>query len=138
MNINILGIALATVAQFVIAAVWYSFIFGKLWGRIHGFDKLDEKVQKEMMSKMGPYYLGQLAVTIFTSVVLAVLLKYMPEKSPYLIAALLWLGFIVPTQYSDVIFGGTEGKWITTKLAVLAGSSLICLMAAAAFLNAFR
>jgi tetrahydromethanopterin S-methyltransferase subunit E len=138
MNINLLAVTLATIAQFIVGAVWYSLIFGKLWGRIHGFDKLSKEVQKEMMSKMGPLYGGQLIVTIFISVVLAYLIKFMPEKSPYLLAFMVWIGFVIPTQYSDVIFGGTDSKWIIKKLAVLAGASLACLMVAAALLNAFK
>lgn len=137
-NISILGVILATIAQFIIGAVWYSFLFGKLWGKIHGFDKLTPEVQKEMAGKMGPFYGGQLIVTVFTSVVLGLLINYLPNKSPFFLAFLVWIGFVVPTQYSDVIFGGTEGKWIVKKLLVLSAASLVCLLAAAGILNIFK
>lgn len=135
MEISILGIILATIAQFAVGAVWYSLLFGKIWGRIHGFDKLPKEVQKEMVSKMGPWYGVQFVVTVLTSVVLAYLIAWLPNKSPYLIAILVWIGFIVPTQVSDVIFGGTESKWIAKKLLVLAGASLACVLVAAAVLD---
>jgi hypothetical protein len=135
MNINILGVILATVIQFIIGAIWYMPLFGKLWGRIHGFDKLDPAVQKEMAAKMGPWYGLQILVTLITSVVLAKLIVMVPNTSPYLLAVMAWIGFVVPAQASAVVFGGTEPKWILTKIAVMAGGSIACLMAGAAVLS---
>jgi Protein of unknown function (DUF1761) len=137
MEINWLGVAIATVVQFVIGAVWYTFIFGKIWGKIHGFDKLPKETQDKMAGQMGPYYGGQLIITIFISIVLEMLINYLPNLSPYFIAFLMWIGFIVPTQYSDVIFGGTDGEYIVQKLAILGAVSLICVLVAAGILSFF-
>lgn len=125
-------ILLATVVQFICGALWYSILFGKLWGQMHGFDKLSKKVQQEMMSQMGPFYGLQFLVTLLSTIVLAVLISNVTSQlSVFMLAALLWLGFIVPAQVGAVIFGGTESKWVTTKIAIQAGSSLLCLEAAA-------
>lgn len=133
MELNYLAILLASVAQFAVGAVWYSFLFGKLWGKIHGFDKLPKEVQQKMMQEMGPYYILQAAVTIITSVIFAVLLSSTSENlNSFILALLLWIGLVVPTQVSAVIFGGTESKWLVKKIAVQAGASLLCLQAAAA------
>lgn len=132
MELNYLAILVATVAQFVVGAVWYSALFGKLWGKIHGFDKLPKDVQQKMMKEMGPFYGLQAIVTLITSIVLALILTDAPQDwNAFLIAFLVWLGFVVPTQVSAVIFGGTESKWIVQKIAVQAGASLACLEAAA-------
>jgi Protein of unknown function (DUF1761) len=129
-------ILIASVAQFIFGAVWYSALFGPLWGRIHGFDKLSKEVQQEMMKSMGPLYFTQFVVTIVTTYVLAMLTDILtPLWSIYELAALLWLGFVLPMQISGVIFGGTEGKWITRKIAVQAGAALGCLMIAALILT---
>jgi hypothetical protein len=113
-------------------------LFGKLWWKIHGFDKLSKEVQQKMMKEMGPFYGLQAAVTLITSIVLAILLTDPVQNwSPFMIAFFLWLGFVVPTQVSAVIFGGTEGKWITKKIAVQAGASLACLEAAAVVFSLF-
>ena len=53
-------------------------------------------------------------------------------------AGFFWIGFIVPTQVSAVIFGGTEKKWIVKKIAVQAGVALLCLEAAAAIIHFLR
>ena len=131
MDVNYIAIAVATVVQFIIGAVWYSFLFGKLWGKIHGFDQLSKEVQQAMMKKMGPFYALQFFVTIITTFVLALVVAGLPEWNTYGFALHLWLGFVVPTQVSAVIFGGTESKWIVKKIAVQAGASLACLMGAA-------
>lgn len=135
MEISILGVIVATIVQFAIGAIWYTFIFGKLWGKIHGFDNFTPEVQAEMMKQMPPLYGGQLLVTVFSSFVLAVLMKNLPDFSPYLLALLIWFGFYIPTQYSDTIFGGTEGKWIISKLGILAGSAILSIEAAALILS---
>ncbi len=137
MQINYLAILLATVVQFIIGAIWYSVLFGKLWGKIHGFDKLPKEVQQQMMKAMGPFYGLQALMTLLTSFVLAIFITYLPDWNPYAMAGFFWIGFIVPAQVSAVIFGGTEGKWILKKIAVQAGAALLCLEAAAAIIYFF-
>lgn len=136
----ILAVAAATIIQFIIGALWYSVLFGKLWGQIHGFDKLSKEVQQKMMKQMGPFYGLQLVVTIITSIVLTMFISSVAElgvSNPYLLAAMVWIGFVVPTQVSAVIFGGTESKWIFKKIAVQSGASFACLEAAAAVIHLF-
>lgn len=132
MPINYGAVFLATVAQFVVGAVWYTPVFGNLWGKIHGFDRKSKAAQDEMKSKMGPLLLGQFLGTLVTSAVFALLLAGMPSSwNVYGLAGFFWIGFVVPTQISAVLFGGTDPKWILTKIAVMAGGSLACLEVAA-------
>ncbi len=138
MNINFLAILVATIAQFIVGAVWYSALFGKLWGKIHGFDKLTKEIQDKMMKQMGPFYALQFGVTLLTSFVLAIFLAYQPDWNAYAMAGFFWLGFVVPTQVSGVIFGGTEGKWVVKKILVQAFASLACLESAAIVFVLFR
>ncbi len=138
MQFNFVPIILAGVVQFAIGAVWYSFLFGKLWGRIHGFDKLPKEVQQKMMKEMGPYYALQALMTLITTVVLYIFIVYLPHNwNIYALAIFFWIGFVVPTQVSAVIFGGTEKKWIVKKIAVQAGASFFCLEAAAIIIHFF-
>lgn len=131
MQLNFLAIILATVLQFVLGAVWYMPLFGKLWGKIHGIDKLSKETQKKMMKGMGLLLAVQLVATLVTTVVLAIFLAYQPTWNAYAMAGFFWIGFVVPTQVSAVLFGGTNPKWVVTKIAVMAGGSLVCLEAAA-------
>ena len=137
-NLNIGAVALATIAQFVVGAIWYMPLFGKLWGDIHGFNKLSKAEQTAARAKMMPLLGVQFAVTILISVVLAKFVAVLPDYSPYALAVMAWVGFVVPAQVSAVVFGGTEPRWIVKKTAVMAGGSLACLLVAAAILGAMR
>jgi hypothetical protein len=138
MHLNYLAVIVATIVQFAVGAIWYSVLFGKLWGKIHGFDKLSKEVQQKMMKAMGPFYLLQLLVTVITAFVLAIFLTNLPTWNTYAMAGFFWIGFVVPTQVSAVIFGGTESKWVFPKVAVQAGASLACLEAAATVIHLMR
>lgn len=131
MHTNYVAILLATVLQFAIGAIWFGPIFGNLWGKIHGFNTLPKATQQKMMKSMGPYYLLQAFVTLILSSVLYIFIVYQPTWNAYAMAAFFWIGFVVPTQVSAVIFGGTQPKWIVTKIALMAGASLLCLEVAA-------
>lgn len=132
MSLNYTAIFLATVVQFIVGAIWYTPVFGKLWGKIHGFDKLSKEVQANMMKSMAPLLGAQFVVTILTSFVLALFMTSLPASwNIFGEAGFFWLGFVVPTQVSAVLFGGTEGKWVVTKILIMAGGSLACLMSAA-------
>jgi hypothetical protein len=138
MDFNYTAIIVASFLQFVVGAIWYSALFGNLWGKIHGFDKFSKEEQQKMMKGMAPFYAIQFFVTLVTTCVLALMTAGLPlEWNRFGIAGFFWLGFVVPTQVSAVIFGGTEGKWIVKKIAVMAGASLACLLVAAGVLQYF-
>lgn len=136
MDIHYVAVGIATVLQFIVGAVWYMPLFGKLWGRIHGFDTLSPEVQAQAQKDMMPLLLVQFVVTIVTTVVLAMFIGALPASwNPYGIAGFVWLGFVLPTQISAVIFGGTKPEWVVKKIAVASGASFVCLMVAAAVLS---
>lgn len=132
MTLNYFTIFLATLAQFIVGAIWYTPIFGKLWGKIHGFDTQSKEVQAQMMKSMGPLLAAQFIMTILTSLAIALLVRALPtDWNLFVTVGLFWLGFVVPTQVSAVLFGGTDGKWVVKKIAIMTGGSLACLMTAA-------
>jgi hypothetical protein len=133
---TVIAVTAATVAQFVVGAVWYSLLFGKLWGRIHGFDKLPKAKQDALVKEIGPYYGLQLLVTILAAAALARLIQLLPNYSAYTLSLILWIGFIVPTQASSIIFGNDEKKVLPLKLAVVASGSLACTLVGAAVIKA--
>lgn len=137
MEVNIWGVVVATIAMFIVGALWYMVVFPKQWGEMFDFDKLSKAEQKKMQAQMGPYYLLQLLVTAVTAFVLALFLAFIPEESPYILAFWLWLGFVVPTQVSAVIFGGVDAKWIPRRIGIMAGGSLLPIMVAAFVLELF-
>jgi hypothetical protein len=137
MGTDILAVVLATVAMFAVGAFWYMVPFAKAWGDMHGFDKLSEEQQKVMQSKMGPLYGVQLVMTVLSAWMLLLLIQWLPGYSPYLVALVVWTGFVLPAQISAVIFGGTEPKYVVRKIAIMAGEALFHLQVAAFIIQLF-
>ncbi len=121
-------IAVATIAQFIFSWIWYMPLFGKIWGKMHGFDQVAADKQKEMMAGMWKLLGLQLVFTIITTVVFAKLLGVInTDWSIYCVALMFWLGFILPTQAAAVMFGGAPEGWMTKKLVISTMASLICM-----------
>ena len=132
MYLDYVAILIASIAQFIIGAVWYMPIFGNTWGKIHGMDTVPPEELKVMQRKMWPLLLAQFVVTVVTTVVLAIFVTNPPQGwNVYALAGFLWIGFVVPTQVSAVLFGGTKPEWVITKILIMAGGSLLCLESAA-------
>ena len=139
MNINYIAVLVAAVSQFIFGAIWYMPLFGKIWGQMHGFDKLSPEVQSEMQKGMWPFLVMQFVVTVVTTYVFALLLNSVSsEWHAYGLAGFLWLGFVLPTQISAVMFGGTDPKWIVKKIIISGLGALISLEITAAILTAFQ
>src|SRR5688572_4955120 len=128
MYINYTAVVVASMLQFLFGAVWYTPLFGKTWGKIHGFDKVSPEEQKKMMKTMVPLLVMQLLVTVVTTFVFALLLNGFPSDwNIFGLAGFVWLGFFLPAEVSAVIFSRTEPKWRATQIAIMGGASLICL-----------
>lgn len=137
MNINVWAVIVAAIAQFIVGAIWYMPLFGKLWGKIHGFDRQSKATQAEMQQQMLPLLVVQLLMAGITAGVLAYFIALLPNENVYAIAGWTWLGFALPTQVGAVIFGGTDPKWIVKKIAVMAGGALVCYVVAAYVISLF-
>lgn len=136
MEINYLAVGIATVLQFIAGWIWYMPLFGKVWGAMHGYDQLSKEDQEKAQKEMGPQLGLQLLGTLATTFVLALFVSELStEWHAFGVAGFLWLGFVVPTQMSAVMFGGTPKQWMLKKTMIMAGGSLACLMIAAATLE---
>ncbi len=128
MELNYTAIILATIAQFVFGFIWYMPLFGKIWGKIHGFDQVPAYKQKDMMRDMWKWLVLQFIMTFVTTIVFALMLGGInPTWNIYGIAFFFWLGFIFPTQVAAVIFGGTKPNWMMVKILIATGASLVCM-----------
>ena len=139
MYINYVAVVVASVLQFIFGAIWYTPIFGKTWGRIHGFDKLPPEEQQKMMKSVGPMLATQFVITVITTSVFALLLNgFLGNWNVYGLAGFFWLGFMLPAEISAVIFSRTERKMMLLQIAIMAGASLACLEIAAATLHLMK
>ncbi len=138
MELNYVAIVVATVLQFIFGWAWYMPLFGKAWGAMHGFDRLSKVEQERAQKEMRPQLVAQFVGTLVTTFVLALFISELSsEWHAFGAAGFMWLGFVLPTQVSAVMFGGTPKEWMCKKIAIMAGGSLACYMIAATVLYFF-
>jgi hypothetical protein len=114
-QVNYLAVLLAAVVSMVIGFVWYSpILFAKSWMKEMGY-KASE--MKGMQKKMGPMY----GLSFLASLLIAYVLTHVIAMGEYFFGATgigmglqgafwSWLGFVMPVQLTDVLFGGKSWK----------------------------
>lgn len=131
MEISLTLVVLATIAQFVLGAIWYSpLLFGKWWMQIMECSHLSKEELKKMQKDMGPFYGLQFILTLASTYTLASLAPYIPEYSIFHIAFWIWIGFIAPVQISTVVWGNTKKKYWVRQIFVMLSMQLAGLMLA--------
>lgn len=140
MEVNYTLIAVATVAQFVLGALWYSpLIFGKWWMQIMEVAHLSKEELSKMQKEMGPFYALQFVLTFIITTSLAgthaLAVSADPTCSIYAMAFGVWFGFIAPVQISTVIWGNTKKKFWAKQLFVMLSMQLVGIMLAAWILS---
>jgi hypothetical protein len=129
-EVNLLAVFLAGIVSMVIGFVWYSYaMFAKPWMKLMGYTKESMKVEQK---KMGPMYALSFVLSLLTAYVLAHVMglsQNFYQQNDILAgvgsAFWMWLGFVMPVQATDVIFGGK--KW--TLFAINTGYQLASLLA---------
>ena len=110
LQINIIAILVAMVANFIIQMVWYTALFSKSWSKEMGYDPNMRPSKKEMFKGMALTFIS----SFLFSWVLAFYLagwKFIPgasEMTPFVTginsAISVWMGFFVPVQLSRVVW----------------------------------
>ncbi len=123
-----LGIALAAIAAFIVGFIWFTFLFGKRWGKEFGMD-MDQKPSGRFMAlSMTKDLVGNL---LMAYVLFHVIVVWLPslwaenfadmasltvEEAPYWQYGLwgglfTWLGFFVPHALSRTGWEGRSWTW---------------------------
>lgn len=113
-DINLVGVLVATVASMAVGGIWYSQgIFGKTWGRLAGL-KMDGKVTP---GNMAPLLVVQFAASFITAYVLAhfAFLSHHFFANSWVsdsvsTALWAWLGFTVCRLATHDMFEGRRKK----------------------------
>ncbi len=128
-EVNYLAVLLAGVASMAVGFVWYTVLFGKPWVKLMGFTaKSMEAAKKDMGKTYGiSFVLGLLTAYVLSHVMTMSmnLFGYPPLMTGLTSAFWMWLGFVMPVQATDVLFGGK--KWML--FAINTGYQLAALLA---------
>lgn len=128
-EVNYLAVLVAGIVSMVVGFVWYTVLFSKPWIKEMGYTK--ESMEKAR-AKMGKMYVLSFVLSLLMAYVLFHIMTFSgsfyhyPKVMTGLTSAFwIWLGFVMPVQATDVIFGGKPWKlfWINTgyQLASLLG-----------------
>src|SRR5688572_586621 len=114
-QVNYLAVLLAAVASMVVGFFWYGpYLFAKPWMKLMGYTQ--KSLEKEK-ANMGKTY----GISFLMAILTAFVLKHSIEFGAYYMgiggvsaglqgAFWSWLGFVMPVQLTDVLFGGKSWK----------------------------
>ena len=113
-SVNYIALFIGGIASMAVGFAWYSpMLFGTTWMKLMG---ITEESMKTAQKEMGKMYGLSFVVTLLSGYVLAHVMTlsenffHYPRLSTGLISAFwMWLGFVMPVQVTDVLFGGK--KW---------------------------
>jgi len=128
-EVNYVAVLLAGVASMVVGFLWYSpILFAKPWMKLMGYTA---KSMGETQQKMAKSYSLSFLLSLVMAYVLSHVmtfsssyLHYAPVASGLTTAFWMWLGFVMPVQATDVLFGGKSGK----LFAINTGYQLVSLL----------
>jgi hypothetical protein len=114
-EVNYLAVLLAGVASMVVGFLWYGpMLFAKPWMKLMGHTK--ESIEKEKVN-MGKTYGTSFVLALVTAYVLSHTMSlsqnfynYSAVTAGLSSAFWMWLGFIMPVQATDVLFGSKKFK----------------------------
>lgn len=131
-EINFWAVLVSAIASMVIGTIWYGPLFGKIYMRETGMDKMTEEEKAQGKKKMWGAYIGQFiaSLVMFYILAYAIYAASVGMKDAIHMAIFAWLGFIVPVKLSDALWGG---KMYLFWLSI--GGQLVTLLAGAAIIS---
>ena len=115
-KINFVAVAIAVVANFILGALWYMPLFGKVWGREMGFDMTQKPPASSMMKGMVFMVIGNFffAFVFAHNIAAWSFVPEMKNTSPAsnatMAAVFTWLGFYFPGDLSSTAWEGKSWK----------------------------
>jgi hypothetical protein len=105
-DINLMRVVVAAVANMIIGAVWYSpSVFGKKWMKLVG------KKQQDLQKGASTAYLGSAISALIVAFVLAYFINFSGAENVTdgaLLGVLAWLGFVVTSSLYKLLFQGSS------------------------------
>jgi hypothetical protein len=125
-GVNYLAVIVAAIAAFAIGAVWYSFLFSKLWLEAVEIDK-DELGQRRSPL---PFVIAIIAYVVMAWVLAVVIASIWRGSADFgdgiLAGFMVWLGFILTTTAVNYAFPGRRpaltaidaGGWLVISVVM--------------------
>lgn len=132
MTINYFAIIIATIVSFGLGSVWFSKLFGKAWMKIHHADIKSADDMKMSMKGMWKFMLVEFIATLFINFfVYLTSIQSSSLKFAFVTVFFLWLGFILPTITSSVLWGNDDKKFMARKILISSTYRLVAMLISA-------
>ncbi len=139
LNINLLAVLLAVIANFILGFLWYTPLFGNAWAKELGFDMTVKPPASVMVRGMAIMVIGNflLAYVFAHNIAAWTYVPGMDSMSPVVkilnASVFTWLGFYLPGDLSRVAWEQASWKlfWINTGyhfLMLLVAATILTLM----------
>lgn len=119
-HINFLAIVIAVVANFILGFLWYTPLFGKVWGREMGFDTTQKPPVSAMIKGMVFMVIGNFLmawvfahnIAVWNPVTwgLPASTEMTPAHHAIMASVFTWLGFYFPTDLGTVAWENKSWK----------------------------
>lgn len=141
LTINYLAVLVSGISAVVIGFLWYGPVFGKVWMKEVGYTDADATAARNDPAKMNAMYRSY-ALTALAGLAMAFILAHFISMAPLVlgmtglsggmaVAAMAWIGFIVPISLNSVLWEGKSSKyWL-----VVAGYYLFTLLVMSTILS---
>ena|SRR5688572_25215766 len=114
-EVNYVAVLVAGIVTMIVGFLWYGpMLFGNVWMKLMGHTK--ESIEKEK-TNMGKTYGTSFVLALVTAYVLSHVMNlsqnfyhYEAVMTGVSSAFWMWLGFIMPVQATDVLFGNKKMK----------------------------
>ena len=117
-DINYIAVLASAIAGMVLGALWYGPLFGKRWIKLMNFSEKD--IKKAKQKSMAKSYVGAFIGTLIFAYVLALMIVNLGAATlaeGFVVAFLLWLGFIATSMLNSVIWEGKPVELYTIGIA---------------------
>lgn len=105
-SLNWLAIIVISIVSFFGGAAWHGkYLFGPLWMRIHyGKEDFTPAEMQEAMRGIWKLMLPEFIATLLMVTTLDFLMRVISTLSPLHIAFMVWIGYVLPTMTSTVVW----------------------------------
>ncbi len=130
-----LAIIVSSIVMFVVGALWFTVLFGKVWSRL--MNRTPEAMENYKAQGMGPKMVIMFVLNIVSSIVLSHIISQfavITAMQYVFFIIVIWLGFTLPSLVNTYLWEGKSMKLVLINAggslaAFIAGSIAIYLLA---------
>lgn len=130
-DVNYLAVLASAVVGMILGALWYGPLFGKRWAKLMEWSEKD--IKKAKQKSMAKSYIAAFVGIVVFAYVLALMIVNLGAATlaeGFVVAFLLWLGFIATSMLSSVIW---EGKRVELYVIGIGHHLVVFLVMSAIF-----